>query len=156
MSCSVFIAAALLAPAGIASSTEPLEGTWDLDQEQTTFTAGGPLQDQTLSIQKEDSNFTYTVTAAGAAGPQIIIKYTVPVRGGEGKFLIGNYDRVFHKRVDANTREARYFRDGKEVMRFRGTVTNGGRELRITVRGVDAKGRSIAGLSVYRRRQRCD
>ena len=153
MSRLFIVTAAVLVCGNIASSREPLAGTWDLDRAQTNFDAGASPQEQVLTIQKQGSNFLYTVIAASPAGPQVVIKYTVAIRGGEGKFLIGNYDRVLHKRINGNTREAHYFREGKEVMSFQGLVTKEATELRITVRGTDAQGKPIIGLSVYTRRR---
>ena len=117
---------------GVAFSAEPLEGTWEIDRDQTKFTAGAsPPPGQILSIKQQGPNLLYTVTTPGKAGARIIIKYAVPVLGGEGKFEIGDYDRVFHRRIDAFTREASYFKQGKEVMKFRGVVAKDGRQLQI-------------------------
>ena len=149
---SVLFVLALFGCTGSAFSAEPLEGTWELDRAQTTFTAGAPLQGQTLTIQRQGNEFLYTVTGPSAAGSPVLIKYRVPIAGGEGRFITGPYDRVFHKRIDANTREATYLRSGKEVMSFRGIAAKDGKHLRITVKGTDLQGNRVAGLSVYTKR----
>jgi hypothetical protein len=135
--------------ASIAFSAEPLEGSWVLDPTETTFTEGTRPQPQILTIERRGSEFIYT----GATGSQILIRYTVPVAGGTGKFITGPYDGVFHKRIDAYRREATYYKGGKAMMSFQGEVDKDGRHLRIKVKGLDARGRPISRLSVYTKRE---
>ena len=76
-------------------------------------------------------------------------KYTVPVKGGTGKFLMGPYDGVSGKVINDSTREVNFMKGGKEALRLSGVVSKDGKTMRVTAKGTDAQGKAVSGVLVY-------
>lgn len=63
---------------------------------------------------------------------------------------------ITHKRSDATTLEAHYFKGGKGMMPFKAFVTQDGRSLWITVKGTDPQGNRVEEvICLYEREHRC-
>jgi hypothetical protein len=140
---------ALLAFATPLFASEPIVGTWTLDSAKTKYTNGIPAKEVTLVIVQDGNNLQVTVTGTNADGSPIAIKYTVPVSGGIGTVQQGPFDTVVSKRVDANTREISFMKDGKEVRARRAVISDDGKTMTIAVSGVDSMGNPVAGTDVF-------
>jgi hypothetical protein len=134
-----------------STSVGTFEGIWKLDPAQTKFVQGAPPRTQTVFIQRQGSDFLYTVTGTSSSASTTLVRYVVPIAGGDGKFLDGPYDGVRHKRIDSRTREAVYLLAGKEVLSFHGEVAKNGKLLTITVKGTGPGGESVSGISIYKK-----
>ena len=77
------------------------------------------------------------------------MKYTVPVKGGEGQVQEGPYTGISSKVVSDNVRENTYSKDGKVVASRHSAVSKNGKTMKSTVKGVNAAGQAIAGADVY-------
>ncbi len=142
-------AVALFALAGTLSAQSPFVGTWKLDAAKTKYTAGEPSKDVTLVIEEQGDNLQVTATGTNADGSPLSVKYTVPVKGGEGQVQEGPYSAVNSKVVSASVRVNTYSKDGRVVASRRSVVSKDGKTLRTTVKGINAAGKPVAGTDVY-------
>ena len=140
---------ALLAFAATLSAQSPFAGTWKLDTAKTKYTSGQPPKDVTLVIEEQGDNLQVTATGTNADGSALSVKYTVPVKGGDGQVQEGPYDAVTSKVVSANVRENSFTKGGKQVMARHVLASRDGKTLRSTFKGVNAEGKPIAGTDVY-------
>lgn len=124
-------------------------GTWKLNPEKTKYTTGTPAKDVTLVIIEQGTNLVVAATGTNSDGSPIAVKYTVPVSGGAGSVQQGPFDAVTSKRVDANTRDNSFTKDGKEVRTRHAVVSKDGKTLTVTVGGMDAAGNAVAGDDVF-------
>jgi hypothetical protein len=131
---------------------EPFEGTWIMNAAKSTLSEPAAPKARTLIIDKRGSDFLYSIETTNADGSIARIRYTVPVRGGDGSFLEGPYDGVVHRRIDAYTREAEYRRAGKVLVTFAGRVSEDGRVLRIIAKNRDNQGHETESVTVYEKR----
>lgn len=134
------------------SKPEPFEGRWIMNVARSTFFEPSPPLGRVLLIERIGADFVYSIETTNADGSTSRLKYTVPVRGGEGRFLEGPYDGVVHRRIDARTRGAQYLQSGKVAVTFTGRVSEDGGSLRIIVRRSNPKERAREAVSVYERR----
>ncbi len=141
--------AALLAFAGTLFAQSPFAGTWKLDTAKTKYMSGEPAKDVTLVIEEDGDNLKVTGTGTNSDGSPLSVKYTVPVKGGEGKMEEGPYDAISSKMISANVRENTYSKNGKQVSVRRSTVSKDGKTMRSFVKGINAEGKTVAGTDVY-------
>lgn len=145
----VISAFALFAFATTLLAQNPFVGTWKLDSAKTKYTTGEPPKDVTLVIEEQGDNLHVAATGTNTDGSALSVKYTVPVKGGAGHVEDGPYDAIRSRMINANVRENRYSKGGKEVTSRRIVVTKDGKTMRSVVKGVDAQGQSIAGTEVF-------
>ena len=71
------------------------------------------------------------------------------MKGGTALVQEGPYDAVDTTRWNINTRETGYVKDGKIVRSARAVTSNDGKTMKVTVKGTDAQGKPVAGVSVF-------
>jgi hypothetical protein len=76
--------------AGALFAADPFEGTWKLNSSKTKFTQGAAPKEETLVVAKQGDDYLITITGTGESGTPISIKYTAPMKGGEGKSSMGH------------------------------------------------------------------
>ena len=140
---------ALFAFAGTLFAQSPFAGTWKLDSAKTKYTAGEPPKDVMLVMEEQGENLSVTATGTNSDGSALSVKYTVPLKGGAGQVQEGPYDAISSKVVSAKVRENTYSKNGKEVAVRHTVVSNDGKTLRSSVKGVNAEGKTVAGTDVY-------
>lgn len=139
---------ALFALAGTLFAQSPFAGTWKLNAAETKYTNGEPAKDLTLVIEEQAGNFQVTATGTNADGSPISVKYTVPVKGGEGQVQEGPYTAISSKAVSAHVRDNTYSKDGKLVATRHIVVSKDGKTMRITLKGANVEGKTVAGTDV--------
>jgi hypothetical protein len=140
---------ALLAFASALLAQSPFAGTWKLDPAKTKYTTGQPLKDVTLVIEEKGDDLQIAGTGTNADGSPLSVKYTVPIKGGEGKVQEGPYSAVSSKVVSPNVRVNTFSKDGKFMSSRRTVVSKDGKMLRSTIKGMNLTGQSVAGTDVY-------
>ena len=123
-------------------------GTWKLDPAKSKYTAGSAPKDVTLVIEEQGDNYQVTATGSYADGSPISVKYTVPKAGGTGTAQEGPFDNVTSKRISARARENTYSKDGKQTISRLIDVSQDGKTMRITVKGIDPQGKPLTGTDV--------
>jgi hypothetical protein len=116
-------------------------GTWKLNLASSKYNPGPAPQSQTRTW---DTSGMVMVNGVGATGKPFSYGYTIK---GDGKdyptmgAIPNKADKISTKKVDANTYEATFLKDGKQVETTTFTVSSGGKTLTI-----DAKGTPEAGF----------
>lgn len=142
-------AVALFAFAGTLLAESPFVGTWKLNPAETKYTTGDPAKDVTVVIEEQGDNLHVTATGTNADGSPLSVKYTVPVKGGEGKVEEGPYDGMSAKAMSAHVRDNTYTKDGKTVSARHWVVSKDGKTMRAMVKGMNPQGNTVAGTEVY-------
>jgi hypothetical protein len=148
----VFAAAvvmAVMASGLLLAQSSPFVGTWKLNPAKSKFTSGAPAIEEMATIQTVGDQDEVTVNGTAADGSPISMKYEMPTKGGAGKFLAGPYDAVSGKIVYDHTREASYMKGGKEILHLTPVVSKDGNTMKVTVKGMDAQGKPVSGVSVW-------
>jgi hypothetical protein len=142
-------ALALLAFATPLFASDPYVGTWTLNQAKTKYTTGTAPKDVTVMVVQQGKNFQVTITGTRSDGSPIAAKYTIPVNGGAATVQQGDFDAVKSKRVDANTRDNSFMKDGKEIRTRHQVISSDGKTMTSTVKGVDSAGNPVEGDDVF-------
>lgn len=135
--------------AGALLAQSPFAGTWKLDAAKTKYTTGEPSKDVTLLIEEQGDNFQVTATGTNADGSPLSIKYTVPIKGGDGTVQEGPYDAIHARRISDSIRQNTYMKSGKQVSMRRWAVSKDGKTLTSNVKGLNATGQTVAGTDVF-------
>jgi hypothetical protein len=135
--------------AGALLAQSPFAGTWKLDAAKTKYTTGEPSKDVTLVIEESGDNLQVTATGTNADGSPLSIKYTVPIKGGDGTVQDGPYDAIHARRISDSVRENTYMKSGKQVTTRRWVVSKDGKTMTSNVKGMGATGKMVAGTDVF-------
>jgi hypothetical protein len=147
----------LLAVWGLAGSLwggDPAIGTWKLNAHKTKVT--GPAvaisKNSTVKIEAQENGVKFTWNAVKADGKAIngsfAAKYDgrdYPVKGDP------TTDTVSLRRIDLNTVEFLFKKNGKEVLSERAVVSKDGKTITLTVKSEDAKGQPYEAILLYDR-----
>src|SRR4051794_8194005 len=145
----LILSVALSAFATTLFAQSPFVGTWKLETAKTKYTAGEAPKDVTLVIEEQGDNLHVAATGTNADGSPLSLKYMVPLKGGVGTVQNGPYDSVRSKFVSANVRENSYAKGGKQLASRRVVVSNDGKTIRSTIKGVNSGGKVVAGTDVF-------
>jgi hypothetical protein len=148
MLCLVVVFATALPQAGLAQSN-PWLGMWKLNLAKSTYPPGQAPRSSTYNFQVTGANLTNTVETVEAAGNSI--KTVNPhIYDGQPHPLTGpNVDTRNYTRVDANTVISASMKAGKLVQVTTIVLSQDGRTITTTGRGIDAKGQPVNSVAVY-------
>ena len=137
-----------LPQAGLAQSN-PWLGVWKLNLAKSTYPPGQAPKGSTYNFQVTGANLTNTVETVDAAGNSI--KTVNPhIYDGQPHPLTGpNVDTRSYTRVDANTVISASMKGGKLVQVTTIVLSQDGRTITTTGRGIDAKGQQVNSVAVY-------
>jgi hypothetical protein len=113
----------------------PFVGTWKLNLANSKYNPGPAPQSQTRTW---DASGMVMVNGVGATGKPFSYGYTIK---GDGKdyptmgAIPNKADKISAKKINANTYEATFLKDGKQVETTTFTVSNGGKTLTIHAKG---------------------
>jgi hypothetical protein len=146
---AAFILAAALPQYGFAQ-TDPLIGTWKLNLARSTYTAGPTPRSQTLNIQAAGANHTAINDQVDAAGKSIRLVFA-RIYDGQSHPTTGSpdIDSSTYTRVDASTVICTRTKAGKVVVVCSRVLSQDGKTLTITNRGVNAAGQPVNNVAVY-------
>ena len=149
MLCLAVVFATALPQAGLAQSN-PWLGMWKLNLAKSTYAPGQAPRSSTYNFQVAGVNLTNTVETVDAAGsstttvnPHIYDGQTHPLAGNP------NADARNYTRVDPNTVISASMKGGKLVQVTTIVLSQDGRTITTTGRGVDAKGQQVNSVAVY-------
>ena len=144
----ILYALVLLAVATPLFASDVLVGTWKINPDKSKYTAGSPTKDLQIVVVEEGANLQVTATGTNADGSPLLIKYTIPVKGGVGTVQQAWYDGVTSKVISANVRENKFSKGGKVVRTRTSTVSADGKTSTVTMKGLDATGKPSVGVDV--------
>ena len=128
---------------------DPFVGTWKLNLAKSKYDPGPPPQSQT---RKWDDSGQVNVEGIGATGKPT--SYGYPVKGDGKEYpttgaVPNAADTISTKRIDANTIEANFAKAGKHVETATFKISNGGKTLTITAKGVLPTGQALNNVLVW-------
>jgi hypothetical protein len=147
---AIFLCALLTATSSLFAA-DPFVGTWKLDPGQSTLTSGTVPKELTLLIEDKGENVEVAANGTYPDGSPISIKYTVPHQGGTGDAHEGPFDGISVKMISDDVREVTYLRGGKQVASRHAVVSKDGKTLRITLKGIDIRGKPVSGVEFFQK-----
>jgi hypothetical protein len=128
-------------------------GSWKLNVAKSTFSPAPGPQSQTLKFEPAARGAIKLVgDGVSADGTPMHTEYTSKF-DGKGVAWTGNpnADTATAKRIDANTYENAWTKDGKATILSKVKVSADGKTLTITQTGTDASGKAVNSVLVFDR-----
>jgi hypothetical protein len=157
MNCSkraVFSAAALaltlFLTARAAQAADPLEGTWELNVEKSTFRVTPGPRGQIRTYKVSDGLEKMTARGVSAEKKPTLVRYEARYDGKDYD-MTGSRggNKVSLRRIDALTTESTQKRDGKTTVVATRKVSSDGKTLTVTSKGTTAEGQEIDALMIF-------
>jgi hypothetical protein len=148
---SLMIGAATLALGTAAFAGENWVGTWKLDAAKSKLSATG-VRAQTLKFEATPAGIKLTSDGTDAQGKPMHGGYTSKFDGKDVPWA-GNpmADTACPKKIDDNSYENTWKKDGKVTVNATVTVSKDGKTLTISQTGKDAGGAPMSSVGVYER-----
>jgi hypothetical protein len=136
----------------VALAADNTIGIWKLNIEKSKYT-GPPMPVKSLTLTREasDGGVKHTTTGEQTGGTAINGSYTAKYDGKEVQ-VTGNspYDTIAIQHENANTlTERRKKSDGKYLATSRMVVSNGGRTMTTTTKGINGDGKEFTAVFVF-------
>jgi hypothetical protein len=150
--CASAACAAVLASGSTLRAEDNWMGTWKLNLAKSTYDPGPAPRSQTLTFEKAKDAIRLVSYGINAEGMPMRSEYT-SMSDGKDVHWAGNpnADTASPRRIDANTYENVWKKDGKPTITSRGVVSADGKTLTVTQTGTDAQGRAVNTVTVYDR-----
>src|ERR1700681_4115886 len=127
----------LLLSVGILLAASPFSGKWKMNQQKSKYTKGDTPKDETMTVSDQGDQLQVTIIGTDDDGTPIAISYIIPVSGGAGQMQPGgSYNGVSAKRVNDNTRDTVYAKNGNDLTAEHMVVSTDGKTITVTVKGV--------------------
>ncbi len=141
----VFLSAVLL------KASDPVVGTWTLDQKQSVFRPGPPPKSQTRVYRQSEAGITATVVTVASDGQATTVEYPVN-NDGHARQVTGaaQIDAIEMHRVSDRKSVSTLLHAGREIARTVREVSDDGQTLTILVDSVTG-GETVHNVSVYHR-----
>jgi hypothetical protein len=141
---------AMASPQSGLAQSNPWLGMWKLNLAKSTYPPGQAPRSATYNFQITGANLTNTGETVDAAGnstrnvsPHIYDGQPHPLTANS------NADARMYTRVDANTVISASMRAGKLVNVTTLVLSQDGRTITTTQRGIDARGQQVNSVAVY-------
>jgi hypothetical protein len=150
----------LAALMSIASAQgDPRIGTWELNLVKSTFNPGPPPRSQTLTYGPAGQGLWALLQGVDATGKpfnpdtsNMAIKFDGKDHPTPMAMPQATYDSSAWTRISANQYVVKRKKAGKVVLTSTNVVSDDGKTMTITTKGVDAGGRPINNIRVYDKR----
>ena len=149
----LFACAAMLASGSVAFAKDHWIGTWTLNAAASKFSPGPAPKSQTLKFESTKDGIKLTSHIVDADGKERTGEYLSQFDGADVPWK-GNpdADTASAKRIDANSYENAWKKDGKVVVNAKVVVSADGKTLTIMQKGTDAKGAAVDNTIVLDRK----
>ena len=146
------VLAMLVLSAGLRADDNPLLGKWKINLAKTKYNAGQPPKNQVITYDMVGDALRLTAEIDNAQG-HTTNSYTAKYDGKDYPFTSTARDAVTGqtvrlKRVNANTTERTTWFQGKQIGTVTEVVSNGGKALTRTQKGVSAQGQPVDNVQV--------
>jgi hypothetical protein len=159
---AIALATALVfSTAGGDSTSDPVLGSWRLNESKCRFSSMPPAVSVVRTFQRASGGFTRILeTRLTPEGEQVLVEYAAAYNGKEYPIFITqgaaggsarSDDTVSFRRINRNTVEGVFRNHGNQTSEFTRSVSNDGQTLSIKISGIDSTGRRILTLLVYDR-----
>ena len=132
------------------AQTDPFIGTWKLNLAKSKFSPGPSPKSQTITYEAVGQGVKFTAKGTNAEGKPINGQATANYDGKDYP-VTGNpdWDTIAFKRIDAYKVEVTRKKAGKVVSTNTRVVSNDGKTMTITEKGVNAKGENFNNTLVF-------
>ena len=145
------VLAMLVASVGLRAQDNPLLGTWKINLAKTKYNAGTPPKNQVITYDMVGDALRLTAEIDNAQG-HVTNSYTAKYDGKDYPFTStarnAAGETVRLKRMDANTTQRTTWFQGKQIGTVNEVVSNGGKTLTRTQKGVSAQGQPVDNVQV--------
>ena len=153
-SISVLIVGLLVGLFAIATTArtaeDPGTGKWKMDPAKSKYDPGPAPKSGTATVNADENNYKVDSHTVYPDGTETHIAFEAKTDGKDYPLTgVPTADKISVKRIDANTVETTWKKDGKTVMKTRGVVSNNGKTRTVTFDGTDAQGHKIHVVAVY-------
>ena len=141
-----------LATARASAQGELRVGTWELNLAKSTFSPGPPPQRQTLIFRAAGPQWTALLQGVEASGQPInpdMNNLAITFDGRDHPTATGDYDTTAWKPSGPNKYEVIRKKAGKIVLISTNELSNDGKTMTITTKGVNANGQTVHNVRVY-------
>ena len=132
----------------VAQSSDPLVGTWKLNVAKSK---GRPAKSGNTTVEKAGDGVKFTVDLVTPDGTTTHWSFTANYDGKDNPVTGSNPfgDSVALTRIDAHTVKLTVKQGGKETVTQTIVIAPDGKTRTTTVKGMNAKGEAIEGMSYY-------
>src|ERR1700674_364016 len=132
------------------AADDPSNGTWKMDPAKSKHDPGPPPKSTTTTIDSDENKYKVDAHTVNADGTETHIAFDAKTDGKDYSLTgVPNADMISVKRIDANTIETTWKKNGKTVMKTRGVVSSDGKTRTVTFNGADAQGHKVHNVVVY-------
>ena len=138
-----------------AAQDEPRVGSWELNLAKSTFSPGPAPKKQTLTFQAAGPHWTALLQGIDASGKPInpdLNNLAISFDGKDHPTANVDYDTTLWKRISAHKYEVFRKKAGKVVLTSTNVVSQDGKTMTITTKGVNAAGQPVSNVRVYDKR----
>ena len=146
------LAVAFPVGAWAGDAKDPLEGSWLLNVEKSTFKGAPGPKGQTRTYSLHDGVEKLTARGVSYDRKPTLVKYEARYDGKDYDMTgsLGG-DKISLRRIDANTTESSQKRGGKVVIVATRTVSADGKTLTVVSKGTTAEGQLIDSTLIFER-----
>jgi hypothetical protein len=150
LAAALVVALSLGAPA--AQASEPLEGTWILNVEKSTFKVAPGPRGQTRTYSMEDGVEKLTARGVSWDRKPTLVRYAARYDGKDYDITgsLGG-DKISLRRIDSHTTQSSQKRNGKAAIVATRTVSPDGQTLTVVSKGTTAEGLEIDSTLIFER-----
>lgn len=136
-----------------AHAKDPLEGTWMLNVEKSTFKVAPGPKGQTRTYSMHDGVEKLTARGVSWDKKPTLVRYEARYDGKDYDITgsLGG-DKISLRRINSNTTESTQKRDGKPAIVATRTVSSDGKTLTVVSKGTTAEGQQIDSTLIFERR----
>jgi hypothetical protein len=128
-------------------------GTWELNVAKSTYSPGPAPKSQRRTFERAEHGVKYAATTVQANGDSAPETWTGTYDGKDFPFTgMADFDAQAVKAIDALKAEFTLKKGGKTVMSGTRVISNGGKVMTVTVKGINARGEAVHNVMVFDRR----
>jgi hypothetical protein len=133
-----------------APASDPVVGTWQLNNSESTFTAGPALKSQTRTYSQSGHSITLVMKTVGADGKEVTMQTTYQLDGKDYPVTgTPDYESLSGQQVDSNTAKFTFKKGNKVVGTSSRTVSKDGKTLTSKIKVTTAKGEESESVTVF-------
>ena len=129
---------------------DPFAGTWKLNVAKSKFSPDPPLKSGTIEIEEKSGGIKCVLNPVDAQGNARHGEWTAKYDGKEYPAEMAPFaDAIVLSRIDTNTIEAAYKKDGEEILSERWLVSGDGKTLTMIQKGKSPPTQDLDNTLVY-------
>jgi hypothetical protein len=143
---------AIVLSSSVGLAAENWLGTWKLSVAKSKYSPGPGPKSLTIKFEATADGIKLTSDGVNSEGNPTHTEYVSKFDGNDVPWE-GNpdADTASAKKIDDNSYENIWKKDGKTTITAKGVVSNSGKTLTTTQTGTDSKGRTVSNTAVYDR-----